>query len=87
LLKKWAGVRETAALSALLILLNSLAGLLALGKDGIRPVDEITWIIPAVLIGALAGTYSGARAWNTPALKRMLGLVLLVASLKLILSA
>lgn len=87
LLKKWAGVRETAALSALLILLNSLAGLLALGIDGFRPVEAIGWIIPSVLIGALAGTYSGARGWNTPALKRMLGLVLLIAALKLILSA
>lgn len=84
LLLGWADIRETAAISALFIWINSFAGLLGFFTVGGR-IDFDFWIlIVIVAIGALIGGYFGSFKWNLKYLKTSLSIVLLMASLKLI---
>jgi len=86
LLFHWANMKETAAVSALFILVNSISGLLALTAKGFSPSPEIyTWLIVAI-IGGYAGAYLGSRRFNNTVLRYILASVLLVASIKLILT-
>lgn len=84
LLFHWGKMKETAAVSALFILVNSISGLAALLGKGYTPVTEIySWIAVAV-IGGFAGAYFGSQKFNHSVLRYILALVLLIASLKLI---
>lgn len=87
LLVGWAGVRTTAAVSAMFILVNSIAGLSGhlLGAPGL-PGGLRAWAGAAVL-GAWLGSGLGSRAIPRPALLRLLAAVLIVASVKLVLLA
>lgn len=82
LLMRWASLKEAAAISALFIFVNSVAGLFGL-KNGIQ-VDQtlIFWIISA-LVGGLFGARWGAQIASNKAVKWVLALVLLIASAKL----
>ncbi len=86
LLFHWAKMKETAAVSALFILVNSISGLIALTAKGFVPNPEIyPWLIAAVL-GGFAGAYLGSKKFNTNVLRYILAAVLLVASIKLMLT-
>ncbi len=85
LLLGWATMKETAAASALFIFVNSTAGLIAQSSIGIVPGTSAYFMIIFALGGALAGSLSGARKFDNRLLKRVLALVLLTASFKLIL--
>ena len=86
LLFHWAKMKETAAVSALFILVNSISGLIALTSKGFTPNPEIyIWLVAAV-IGGFAGAYLGSKKFNNNVLKYILAAVLLVASVKLILT-
>jgi uncharacterized membrane protein YfcA len=84
LIRKWAGVKETAAISAAFIFLNSLSGAL-----GILPYFEnlsyqnYSWIGMA-FVGAMAGAWTGSRKLSPVSLKYTLSVLLLIVSLKLI---
>jgi uncharacterized membrane protein YfcA len=82
LLMRWASLKEAAAISALFIFVNSVAGLFGL-KNGIH-VDQalIFWIISA-LVGGMFGARWGAQIASNKAVKWVLALVLLIASVKL----
>lgn len=87
MLMNWARAKPTAAASALFIWLNSAAGLLAQSTRVPPILGELVWAAPAVLAGGLLGAWIGA--WRTPPrlLRRLLSVVLLVASWKLLSSA
>jgi uncharacterized membrane protein YfcA len=79
----WATIKESAAASALFILLNSLAGIIGLQRAGFAMEPHmILWILVG-LTGGVLGSYSGSMKLNTKWLKYMLAAVLLMASLKL----
>lgn len=80
----WAPARVAAGISAAFILANSSAGLLGnVASIGSLPAALPIWLI-AVAIGGSIGAELGARRLGTPALRRVLALVLVVAGLKLI---
>jgi uncharacterized protein len=85
LLLRWASIKETAAVSAIFILLNSASGIVGLASAGaLNPVNDIYLMIAAGISGSIAGSWLG-RAKLTPAkLTYLLAGVLLFASFKLI---
>ncbi len=83
LIMKWAGLRQAAALSAVFILLNSLSGLAGyLQKGGTLPEHLGLWSV-AVVSGGFRGSTLGATRLNNPVLRALLGMILLMAGLKL----
>jgi hypothetical protein len=85
LLFGWSTAKESAAISAAFIFVNSLAGLGGLAVS--RGVDLFTaqhllWI-GAALLGGTAGAYIGAQRLSQVRLRQVLGGVLLFASIKL----
>lgn len=88
LLRGWASVKRTAATSAGFILVNSVAGLAGLlGRDGSLPPELLrygwAWALAAVA-GGVVGSSLGAWRLRTPALCRLLAVVLLIAGVKLL---
>lgn len=88
---RWSSFKETACISALFIFVNSLAGLLgnaALSLPNLTNLfQESNLFIPIVAtLGGIIGGYFGAAKLNFVVLRRILGLVLLIASVKLILT-
>jgi uncharacterized membrane protein YfcA len=82
LLMRWASLKEAAAVSALFIFVNSVAGLLGI-KHWI-PVDpSIIFWISSALIGGMLGARWGAQFASNKAIRFVLALVLLIASVKL----
>lgn len=84
LLMGWADAKQTAAVSAAFIILNSLSGLAAHALNGTIHPELAVPLGLTVLIGGQIGSWWGA--WKVPpkVLQQVLGLVLLVASLKMI---
>lgn len=82
----WTNVRQTAALSALFIFVNSVAGYL--GTTGLDLVENKTlWILlPPAIIGGILGSYFGALRFNVRLVKHLLTFVLAGAAIKLIFS-
>jgi uncharacterized membrane protein YfcA len=84
LLLGWAGTREAAGMSAAFILVNSAAGLAGNPASlQLLPPQLPLWA-GAALVGGLIGSELGTRRLGTPALKRLLGAVLVVAGIKLV---
>jgi uncharacterized protein len=84
LLLGWANMKETAAISSLFILVNSLAGLLGQKLVGVQlDLDMFIWV-SIVVAGGFAGAYVGAVKWNKKILERVLAFVLVIAVYKLI---
>jgi uncharacterized membrane protein YfcA len=83
LLFRWASLKEAAAVSALFIFVNSVAGLAGL-KTWI-PLDQsqmLYWLM-ASLVGGFLGARWGAGIASNGKVKWILALVLVIASLKL----
>jgi len=79
----WANLKESAAASALFILLNSISGLTALVSGGFILDPRIAlWVIVGI-VGGIAGSYTGSFKINPEKLKFVLASVLLMASIKL----
>ncbi len=84
LLMGWANAKKTAAVSAGFILLNSLSGLTA---HLIREAPDwplLAVLAITVLIGGWIGSYRGAYRLQPVTLQQLLGVVLLIASAKLL---
>ena len=87
----WYDAKETAAISSGFIVLNSLAGLV--GNPSIfllllNPTASnfpILWIIASSLLGGLFGSWKGAVDFSNTTIKKVLAVVLIIASIKLIL--
>ncbi|HET7118405.1 MAG TPA: sulfite exporter TauE/SafE family protein [Hanamia sp.] len=84
LLLHWANMKQTAAVSALFIFVNSLAGLAGIFTTGLKYKPEIVWMIAIAFAGGFAGSYLGAKKFDNLFLKRLLAVVLLMASVKLL---
>lgn len=86
LLFHWGKMKETAAVSALFIFVNSISGLLALLTKGFSPSPEIWLWLGAAIAGGFVGAYLGSMKFNNSILRYILATVLLIASIKLILT-
>jgi uncharacterized membrane protein YfcA len=76
----WANVKEAASVASAFIVLNSIAGLTArLPRTPIDP-QYMAPFVAVVVVGALLGSFMGARRLPLRAVQISLGLVLLIAS-------
>ena len=83
----WGTMKETAAVSALFILVNSISGITGfMSKGGVLPESSLP-LIGIVFVGGLAGAYYGSRKFNTVVLKNVLAAVLAIAIYKLYVTA
>jgi uncharacterized membrane protein YfcA len=83
LLLGWASMKQTAAVSALFILVNSAAGLLGfISKGESLPISSFL-VIAIVAVGGILGGYYGSKKFNTITLRNILALVLGIAIVKL----
>jgi uncharacterized protein len=79
----WSDTRSASGVAAVFILCNSIAGLLG-NLAIVKALPPDLWIYAiAVGLGALLGTTLGIQ-WRAPVILKALGLVLLIAGLKLI---
>ncbi len=88
LLIGWASARQTAAISAPFILVNSLAALAGIVTEaGGLPVTPIFLapLVVAVVIGGMVGAWFGSKRLGHRGLRTVLAIVLLVAGLKMFL--
>ena len=86
LLLGWGSVKESAAVSALFIWVNSLSGLIVNYLMNGNQYDEQSFIfIVLAILGGLVGGYLGSKQFNLKILKYVLMVVLLTASIKLML--
>jgi uncharacterized membrane protein YfcA len=87
ILLHWADAKRTAAVSAAFIWINSLAGLY--GHLTRQRVDwsALLWLVAAAFAGGLLGSWLGAQRFRGLWLRRILGVVLLIATIKLLRSA
>ncbi len=84
LLLHWANMKQTAAVSALFILVNSISGMAGLMTKGFYFSSDMLWMIIIAFSGGLLGSYLGAIKIGGSSLKNILALVLLMASIKLL---
>jgi len=89
LLLRWANARTTAAVAANFILLNSLSGLAGYLQRGLTAAvgSLIGGMGIAVAIGGMVGAHTGAFRLAPVTLQRILGAILLIAGVKLIVTA
>ena len=86
LLAGWARVKTAAAVSALFILLNSIAGLVGnIGSTKRFPAFALV-LVAAAGVGGLVGSYLGSRRFDPAVIKKLLAVVLVIAGTKLILT-
>jgi uncharacterized membrane protein YfcA len=85
LLAGFADAKKTATLAALFIFVNSIAGLAAREPASLAPIGEHWELLLVGAFGALAGSFLGAFRIPNVGLRRLLGLVLIVAVLKIFL--
>lgn len=80
ILARWGTPKQAAATAAVFILLNSISGLLGRLIGGNFMFGELgAWLLPAGILGALAGSYLGAQRFSGLWTRRVLGVVLLIA--------
>ncbi|MBC7758085.1 MAG: sulfite exporter TauE/SafE family protein [Phormidesmis sp. FL-bin-119] len=84
LLLKWTNQKQTAAISALFIFVNSLSGLAGQLTKGINFSPDMLTYVAVAFAGGLCGAYFGALKFNQNILKNTLALVLMLAGWKLI---
>jgi uncharacterized protein len=85
ILMGWAGIKETAAVSAFFVLVNSLAGLLG-HVNAAQNIPPLALVVSsAAVLGALTGSYLGSRRLPLLAIQRALSFVLIIAGYKMIL--
>jgi uncharacterized membrane protein YfcA len=79
----WGTMKQTATVSALFILVNSISGISGfLLKGGILPESSLP-LIGIVFVGGFFGAYYGSKKFNSVVLKNVLALVLGIAIYKL----
>lgn len=84
LLLRWTNQKQTAAISALFIFVNSLSGLAGQITKGITFSPDMLSYVVIAFAGGLCGAYLGALKFNQNILKNTLALVLMMAGWKLI---
>ena len=80
ILMHWGTPKQAASTAAGFIFVNSLSGLLGRVIGGNFIFGELgAWLLPVGILGALAGSYLGARRFSSVWARRALGVVLLIA--------
>ncbi|MDH3513503.1 MAG: sulfite exporter TauE/SafE family protein, partial [Gammaproteobacteria bacterium] len=87
LLLRWASMRTTAAVSSAFILVNSIAGLAGLLGSGVPLPGGLPWMVVAALAGAVVGSELAVRRLAPARLRQLLGVVLVIAAVKMALTA
>jgi uncharacterized membrane protein YfcA len=81
---RWAHIRQAAAVSALFILVNSIAGLVGYFTK-VRSIPSLGFILAAAaIIGGTVGSHLGSRRFAVRVISLFLATVLLIAGTKLI---
>jgi len=84
LLLKWTNQKQTAAISALFIFVNSLSGLAGQLTKGIHFNADMYVYVAVAFTGGLLGSYFGSLRFNQSVLKNVLACVLMLAVYKLL---
>jgi uncharacterized membrane protein YfcA len=86
LLLGWAGTKQTSAIAAPFILVNSIAGLTAGFVAGTAALPPAIWVLAVVvLVGGWLGAEYGSQRFANPVVRRVLAVVLVVAGAKMVL--
>jgi len=81
----WAGTKQTSAVAAPFILVNSVAGLAAIFVTrGVALPAYVWFLAPAVLAGGWLGAEYGSRRFANPVVRRVLAAVLALAGAKML---
>ena len=83
LLFGWASMKQTAAVSALFILVNSVSGLLGFVTKGIALPASSSILVLVAFVGGLFGAFYGSKKFNSSQLRYVLAFVIGIAILKL----
>ncbi|NBT16675.1 MAG: sulfite exporter TauE/SafE family protein, partial [Chitinophagia bacterium] len=86
LLLAWTNQKQTAAISALFIFVNSLSGLAGQITKGIDFQSGMMAYVGVAFVGGSLGAWFGAKRFDQTVLKYLLAVVLLTASAKLLLT-
>lgn len=87
LLMRWGNLKETAAVSALFIFVNSLSGLFGqLHQGNLHLNANLEYAVAFTVVGGLFGAYYGSQKFNLPTLRNILTAGLIIACLKLMLT-
>jgi uncharacterized membrane protein YfcA len=82
----WAGTKQTSAVSALFILVNSIAGISAIFMGRGVSLPDYFWVLAAaVVVGGWLGAEYGSRRFANPLIRRILAVVLGIAGGKMVL--
>lgn len=84
LLLKWTDQKQTAAISAAFIFVNSVAGLAGQLTKGIQFSADMYGYVAVAFVGGLCGAYFGALKFRQTILKNVLACVLALAAYKLL---
>jgi len=84
LLLKWTDMKQTAAISALFIFVNSLSGLTGQLTKGINFSPDMYAYVAAAFTGGIFGAYYGSLRLSQNILRYLLAVVLMVAAYKLL---
>ncbi len=83
ILMKWGTPKQAASTAAGFIFLNSLSGLIGRYIGGNLVFGGLgVWLLPPGIMGALIGSYIGARTFSSLWTQRLLGVVLLIAVIR-----
>ena len=84
LLLKWTDMKQTGAISAIFIFVNSLSGLAGQLTKGIHFSTDMYLYVGIAFVGGIGGAYFGSLKFGQNVLKYVLAAVLIVASYKLL---
>ena len=84
LLLKWTDMKQTAAISAIFIFVNSLSGLAGQLQKGIHFSPDMYAYVGVAFVGGICGAYFGSLKLKSNFLKYLLAIVLIVAAYKLL---
>ncbi|MDK9701084.1 MAG: sulfite exporter TauE/SafE family protein [bacterium] len=79
---RWATIKQTAAIAALFILANSLAGLVGRLVSGQLLLGNLTPMIAVAILGGWLGSSNAAKRFAPVQIKYLLAIVLLIAAIR-----
>lgn len=86
ILLNWTPAKVAGGISALFIVVNSVAGLAGLGDEALIWQPAFVGAVAPAIAGAMLGTHFGVDRWRTAAFRHALAGVLWIAAAKLILT-
>jgi uncharacterized membrane protein YfcA len=81
---KWTDQKQTAAICALFIFVNSASGLMGQLTNGIQFSADMYGYVSIAFVGGIGGAYFGAMKFKQTSMQKILAIVLAVAAYKLL---